>query len=122
MTTVPHDRLTRLTPLTRLTRWYTTIQRLTATVAIAVFCHLSAAAASAAPLGDLEDKLGDLTDKIATYGRGFALLAFVIIFISWIAEPIIPQWARENKGIIARVLMGCIGIGLVPDIVAFVFD
>jgi hypothetical protein len=101
-----------------LTRWHTAA----ATIALLAYCHLSAAAASAAPLLDLDDKLGEFTTKLTTYGRALALLAVVVVFLSWIAEPAMPQWARENKGIFARVIMGCVGLGLAPDIVAFVFS
>ena len=92
-----------------------------ATFALLAYCHLSAAAASAAPLLDLDDKLGEFTTKLTTYGRALALLAVVIVFLSWIAEPALPSWARENKGIFARVIVGCFGLGLAPDFVAFIF-
>ena len=112
MTTVRIDRLTRLTR---------PISGLMCTLAVLAVSHLSAATASASPLADLDDKLGELTEKLTTYGRGLALLAIVLVFLSWIAEPALPTWARENKGIFARVIVGCIGLGLAPDIVAFVF-
>lgn len=124
--TALHRRQERLTRLTsrcvrarqdRLTR----LTRLTSTLAIALFCHLYAAAASAAPLVDLEGKLGEFTEKLTTYGRGLTLLAVVIVFLSWICEPALPSWARENKGLLGRVIIGAIGVGLAPDIVSFVF-
>ena len=107
--------------ITRLTHRLTRAQQATTLLAITVFCHLYATAASAAPLGDLEGKLGELTEKLTTYGRGLASLAFIIVFLSWICEPALPSWARENKGIFARIIVGCVGLGLAPDIVAFVF-
>lgn len=107
--------------ITRLTRRLTRAQQAATLLAITVVCHLSTTAASAAPLLDLDDKLGEFTTKLTTYGRALALLAVVVVFLSWIAEPAMPQWARENKGIFARVILGCVGLGLAPDIVAFVF-
>jgi type IV secretory pathway VirB2 component (pilin) len=107
--------------ITRLTHRLTRAQQAATVLAIAVFCHLSVATASAAPVADLEGKLGELTEKLTTYGRGLAGLAFIIVFLSWICEPALPSWARENKGIFARIIVGCVGLGLAPDIVAFVF-
>lgn len=103
--------------ITRLTR----AQQAATLLAITVCCQLSVAAASAAPLTDLEGKIGELTEKLTTYGRGLAGLAFIIVFLSWICEPALPSWARENKGIFARIIVGCVGLGLAPDIVSFVF-
>jgi hypothetical protein len=97
------------------------LTRLAGTLAVLAACHLYAAAASAAPLLDLDDKITELTEKLTTYGRGLALLAVVLTFLYMICEPALPQIARENKGLLGRVICGCIGLGIAPDIVSFVF-
>jgi hypothetical protein len=94
---------------------------LTVTLTVFTLSHLHAAAASAAPLLDLGDKLNEITTEITTYGRALTLLAVVLTFLYMLCEPALPQVARENKGLLGRVLMGAIGLGLAPDIVAFVF-
>ena len=105
----------------RLTRPIRIRAGLTVTGAVFALNHLYAAAASAAPLLDLDDKLNDITTKITGYGRALTLLAVVLAFLYMLCEPALPQVARENKGVLGRVLMGAIGLGLAPDIVAFVF-
>jgi len=109
MITVRARRLTRL------------LSGLTFTLAVLALSHVYAAAASAAPLWDLDDKLADITSKITTYGRALTLLAVVLTFLYMLCEPALPQVARENKGLLGRVLIGAIGLGIAPDIVAFVF-
>jgi hypothetical protein len=69
--------------------------------------------------GELETKLTDLTTSLAALGRPLTILAFVLALLSFVAEPVLPDWARENKGILRRVLFAAVFIGLVPDIVGF---
>lgn len=106
---------------TRLTYNRTTLLRITAILAIAVVCHLSAAAASAAPLHDLKGTVEDLIKDITTAGKVVAGLALILTFLYMIMEPMLPQFARENKGLLGRVALGCIGLGLAPDIVDLLF-
>jgi hypothetical protein len=69
--------------------------------------------------GELETKLTDLTASLTTLGRPITVLAFVLALLSFVAEPVLPDWTRENKGILRRVLFAAVFIGLVPDIVSF---
>jgi hypothetical protein len=69
--------------------------------------------------GELETKLTDLTTSLTALGRPLTILACVLALLSLVAEPVLPEWARENRGIIRRVLFAAIFIGLVPDLVNF---
>ena len=69
----------------------------------------------------LEAKITEITDQLTTIGRPLAILALVLVFISYIAEPALPDWAKENKGMMRKVLFAAIGLGLIPDLVGFAF-
>ncbi|HEU4321776.1 MAG TPA: hypothetical protein VFS21_27640, partial [Roseiflexaceae bacterium] len=65
-------------------------------------------------------KMDELATNLATLGRPFALVAVTLALLSYIFEPALPEIARDNKGVIRRVLFACIALGLVPDLVGFV--
>ncbi len=69
----------------------------------------------------LEAKITEITEQLTTIGRPLAILALVLVFISYIAEPALPDWAKENKGMMRKVLFAAIGLGLIPDLVGFAF-
>jgi hypothetical protein len=106
---------------TRPTHRLTRAQQAVALLAIVVVCHLSAAAASAAPLHDFGDTINTVTETVADIGRAVAGLAVILVFLYMILEPMLPQFARENKGLLGRVALGCIGLGIAPDLVDLLF-
>lgn len=69
---------------------------------------------------DIVTKIDDITAALAKIGRPVAVLALTIAILTYIAEPILPEFARENKGIIRRVLFALICLSLVPDIISFI--
>ena len=72
-------------------------------------------------VGQLEAKIEDITEQLTTIGRPLAVLALVLVFISYVAEPVLPDWARDNKGMMRKVLFAAIGLGVIPDLVGFAF-
>ena len=72
-------------------------------------------------VGQLEAKIEDITEQLTTVGRPLAVLALVLVFISYVAEPVLPDWARENKGMMRKVLFAALGLGVIPDLVGFAF-
>lgn len=68
----------------------------------------------------IEAKLQGITDKMITYSRPIAVLALTLAVITYIAEPALPEWARENKGVVRRVLFALMCIGLIPDMVELI--
>src|SRR3712207_1777306 len=50
----------------------------------------------------LANKIETVANQLASFARPLALLAVVIVLISWVAEPMIPDWARENRGMLAK--------------------
>ena len=72
-------------------------------------------------VGQLEAKIEEITEQLTTIGRPLAVLALVLVFISYVAEPILPDWARDNKGMMRKVLFAAIGLGVIPDLVGFAF-
>jgi hypothetical protein len=74
-----------------------------------------------AQVGGLEGKLTTVMTNLTTIGRPMAGLALVAVVLSYIAEPALPDWARENKGALRRVMAAALFLGLVPDFVTFLF-
>lgn len=70
----------------------------------------------------IEGKLQGITDKLTTIGRPLAVMAIVFGLLTYVAEPVLPDAARENKGVIRKVLFALLAIGLVPDLVSFIAD
>jgi hypothetical protein len=68
----------------------------------------------------IEGKIQAITDKLTTIGRPLAILAVVFGLLSYVAEPLLPDAARENKGVIRKVLFALLAIGIVPDLVTFI--
>ncbi len=113
---------------TRTLRWsMTTIRR---TIGIGVFAlalvlsHLVASAALAAPLaqdptGGINAAIERATTALATLGRPLAVLAVILGLIAYLLEPMLPDWARENRGVIGKSILCAIAIGIAPDIIGF---
>ena len=81
-----------------------------------------AALAQAGPTDDVLTRIEAAATTLADFGRPIAIVAITIVFLAWIAEPMVPDWARENRGAIGRVLFAAIVIGLAPDLVDFFID
>lgn len=90
-------------------------------VAALLLTHLgSSAAAAAAPAQQsVITRLNQAATNLAEFGRPLAILALTVVFLAWIAEPMMPDWARENRGALGKVLFGAIVVGLAPDLVTF---
>ena len=113
---------------TRTRRWrMTAIRRLLLVSLIAVafvVSHLAASAALAAPLrqdptGGINAAIERATTSLATLGRPLAVLAVVLGLIAYLLEPMLPDWARENRGVIGKSIICAIAVGLAPDLVGF---
>jgi len=112
----------------RTRRWsMTAIRRLLLVSMLAVACvvsHLAASAALAAPLaqdptGGINAAIERATTSLATLGRPLAVLAVILGLIAYLLEPMLPDWARENRGVIGKSILCAIAIGIAPDIIGF---
>jgi hypothetical protein len=112
----------------RTLRWsMTAIRRLLLVSLIAVafvVSHLAASAALAAPLrqdptGGINAAIERATTSLATLGRPLAVLAVILGLIAYLLEPMLPDWARENRGVIGKSILCAIAIGIAPDIIGF---
>jgi len=126
------DRMERITTPTdatvRTLRWsMTAIRRmlLVSMLAVAfVVSHLAASAVLAAPLaqdptGGINAAIERATTSLATLGRPLAVLAVILGLIAYLLEPMLPDWARENRGVIGKSILCAIAIGIAPDIIGF---
>ncbi len=126
------NRMKVTTPTTESTvrtlRWsMTAIRRMLLVSMLAVafmVSHLAARAALAAPLpqdptGGINAAIERATTALTTLGRPLAIFAVVLGFIAYLMEPILPEWARENRGVIGKSILCAIAIGIAPDIIGF---
>lgn len=105
------------------------IRRLATAAFAALLLAMSQAQASFAQGGGGSDggtgafgnKINTLTTNLTGLGRPLAGLSLVIGILVTIFEPMLPDMARENKGMIRKVLVACMVIGLIPDLLGFVF-
>lgn len=65
----------------------------------------------------LDGKLTEITDTLTGLGRPLSILALVIAVLAVIVEPALPDWAKENKGAIRKVLFATLVLGLIPDLI-----
>lgn|GEM_PF-4256674 len=103
----------------KLGRVRASLSALTLTASIVTLNHVLAGAAHAQDAGTIGEKIEAAAVQLATFGRPIAILAITLIFLAWVAEPMMPDWARENRGAIGKVLFAAIVIGLAGDLVDF---
>jgi hypothetical protein len=66
-------------------------------------------------------KIVAVTAQFTSVGRPLLGLALTVGIITALFEPALPDLARENKGAIRRGVFFGIILGIVPDLVSFVF-
>ncbi len=71
--------------------------------------------------GALDAKLQQIATTFSALGRPIALISFIVVLLIYIATPMLPEAARENRGAIGKLLIAGIAIGLAPDIISFIF-
>ncbi len=71
--------------------------------------------------GALDAKLAQIATTLSNLGRPVALISFIVVLLIYIATPMLPEAARENRGTIGKLLLAGITIGLAPDVIAFIF-
>ena len=71
-------------------------------------------------MGGISDKITAIIAAVQPIARPIALIGVFMIILSWVATPVLPEWAQTNKGLLVKVFLGAILIGLVPDIVNLV--
>lgn len=112
----------------RTLRWSMTAIRRTMVTSMIAFGlllhHVVARAALAAPLaqdptGGINAAIARATTSLATLGRPLAVLAVILGLIAYLLEPMLPDWARENRGVIGKSILCAIAIGIAPDIIGF---
>ncbi len=64
------------------------------------------------------DYLSSLTTSLAALTLPLGILSVTLLFLGIILAPILPEWTREHKGLLVKVLGACLLIGWVPSLVA----
>ena len=68
----------------------------------------------------LATKIDEVVKSFETIGRPVAILGLALLAMSWLAAGVLPEWAQQNKGVLVKMLMGGILVGIAPDIVELV--
>lgn len=90
------------------------------------FAALSTAVLSAAhplaPLdqGTINNAIENVVTAMKTVGRPVAILGVMLLALSWVAAGILPGWARQNQGVLVKMLMGGVLLGIAGDVVSLV--
>ena len=69
-------------------------------------------------MNELINRITSLTTSIATLTLPLGILSVTILFLGIILAPVLPDWAREHRGLLVKVLGACLLIGWVPALVA----
>ena len=69
---------------------------------------------------ELTAKVNEVVDSLQTIGRPVAILGIALLAMSWLAAGVLPEWAQQYKGVLVKMLMGGILVGIAPDIVDLV--
>jgi hypothetical protein len=87
--------------------------------------HLALAlgsALAAAPGDGIAEKVNAIVETLKTVGRPVAILGLVLLALSWLAAGVLPEWAQQNRGVLVKMLMGGILLGIAPDVVGLVLQ
>lgn len=74
----------------------------------------------AAPGDGIASKVNEIVETLKSVGRPVAILGIVLLALSWLAAGVLPEWAQQNRGVLVKMLMGGILLGIAPDVVALV--
>lgn len=80
------------------------------------------AASFLAPLdqGPISNAVENIVLAMQTIGRPVAIIGVMLLALSWVAAGILPNWARQNQGVLIKMLMGGILLGIAGDVVSLV--
>ncbi|MFN8504780.1 hypothetical protein [Kouleothrix sp.] len=70
----------------------------------------------------LAAKIDAVVGSLEAIGRPIAILGVALLALSWLAAGVLPEWAQQNKGVLVKMLMGGILLGIAPDIVGLVIS
>jgi type IV secretory pathway VirB2 component (pilin) len=68
----------------------------------------------------ITDKVDAIVETLKGIGRPVAILGIVLLALSWLAAGVLPDWAQQNKGVLVKMMMGGILLGIAPDVVGLV--
>lgn len=68
--------------------------------------------------GPIDDAVDKAVTQLKTLGRPIAILGVVLLSLSWIASGWLPEWAQQNKGVLVKMFMGGVLLGIAPDVVS----
>ena len=78
-------------------------------------------AATAPPdLKGINEAIESIVEAMKTVGRPVAILGVMLLALSWVAAGILPDWAKQNQGVLIKMLMGGVLLGIAGDVVGLV--
>ena len=69
-------------------------------------------------MNEVISRIDSLTTSLATLTLPLGILSVTLLFLGIILAPILPEWTREHKGLLVKVLGACLLIGWVPALIA----
>lgn len=72
--------------------------------------------ALAGPGDKVKEKVNAIAAEITPITEPLALLALVMVGLSWVAMPVSSEWMQSNKGAIRWVLFGVLLVSLAPTL------
>lgn len=75
---------------------------------------------SPAHADSINGAIDKIVESLKSIGRPVAILGMVLLAMSWLASGVLPDWAQQNKGVLVKMLMGGILLGIAPDVVGLV--
>lgn len=86
-----------------------------------VFSVLFTSILSAPPdLKGINTAIESIVEAMKTVGRPVAILGVMLLALSWVAAGILPDWAKQNQGVLIKMLMGGVLLGIAGDVVSLV--
>ena len=64
----------------------------------------------------LKTRVNKIAEQITPITEPLAVLAFIMVGLSWVAMPVNNEWAQSNKGAIRSVLFGILLVFLAPTL------
>lgn len=73
------------------------------------------------PLAAIGKKVTEITTSAKAIGRPIAILSLLLLGLSWLASGVNQEWSASMKGVMLKIFMGGILLGIAPDVVGIFF-
>lgn len=75
------------------------------------------AAPSPPDVSGITETVDNIVEAAKAIGRPIAIAGVVLVALSWLAAGAVPDWAKQNQGVLTKIVIGGILLGIAPDLV-----